>query len=200
MKKALALNAPVLLAAAIAAMSSNVKAATFAYNDSIFIGAADSVYKFSDGIGVTVRAFDANGAQKKLDKDFLFGMGVNAGVEGSGFLGLPILDLNMAVDGGEFLRFDFNKAVNLTGFHLWDMPFGSNQLSINGKTFSTAGTGPFASLGAVTSLTFRSISDDFRVKSLTVTSAVPAIPEPSTYALMLLGLAGVAAVASRKKA
>ncbi|MFN3618438.1 MAG: PEP-CTERM sorting domain-containing protein, partial [Aquabacterium sp.] len=123
-----------------------------------------------------------------------------AGVEGSGFLGLPILDLNMAVDGGEFLRFDFNKAVNLTGFHLWDMPFGSNQLSINGKTFSTGGTGPFASLGAVTSLTFRSISDDFRVKSLTVTSAVPAIPEPSTHALMLLGLAGVAAVASRKKA
>lgn len=200
MKKTMMVNIPVLMAAAMAALSPHVKAATFAYNDSIFIGAADSVYKFSDGIGVTVRAFDANGTQKKLDKDFLFGMGVNAGVEGSGFLGLPILDLNMAVDGGEFLRFDFNKAVNLTGFHLWDMPFGSNQLSINGKTFSTGGTGPFASLGAVTSLTFRSISDDFRVKSLTVTSAVPAIPEPSTYALMLLGLAGVAAVASRKKA
>lgn len=200
MKKTMIVNMPVLMAAAMAALSPHVKAATFAYNDSIFIGAADSVYKFSDGIGVTVRAFDANGAQKKLDKDFLFGLGVNAGVEGSGFLGLPILDLNMAVDGGEFLRFDFNKAVNLTGFHLWDMPFGSNQLSINGKTFSTGGTGPFASLGAVTSLTFRSISDDFRVKSLTVTSAVPAIPEPSTYALMLLGLAGVAAVASRKKA
>lgn len=200
MKKSMMVNVPVLMAAALAVLSSNVKAATFVYNDSIFIGAADSVYKFSDGIGVTVRAFDANGAQKKLDKDFLFGMGVNAGVEGSGFLGLPILDLNMAVDGGEFLRFDFNKAVNLTGFHLWDLPFGSNQLSINGKTFSTGGTGPFASLGAVTSLTFRSISDDFRVKSLTVTSAVPAIPEPSTYALMLLGLAGVAAVASRKKA
>lgn len=200
MKKTMIVNMPVLMAAAMAALSPHVKAATFAYNDSIFIGAADSVYKFSDGIGVTVRAFDANGTQKKLDKDFLFGMGVNAGVEGSGFLGLPILDLNMAVDGGEFLRFDFNKAVNLTGFHLWDMPFGSNQLSINGKTFSTGGTGPFASLGAVTSLTFRSISDDFRVKSLTVTSAVPAIPEPSTYALMLLGLAGVAAVASREKA
>lgn len=200
MEKTMMVNIPVLMAAAMAALSPHVKAATFAYNDSIFIGAADSVYKFSDGIGVTVRAFDANGAQKKLDKDFLFGLGVNAGVEGSGFLGLPILDLNMAVDGGEFLRFDFNKAVNLTGFHLWDMPFGSNQLSINGKTFSTGGTGPFASLGAVTSLTFRSISDDFRVKSLTVTSAVPAIPEPSTYALMLLGLAGVAAVASRKKA
>lgn len=200
MKKTMMVNMPVLMAAAMAALSPHVKAATFAYNDSIFIGAADSVYKFSDGIGVTVRAFDANGTQKKLDKDFLFGMGVNAGVEGSGFLGLPILDLNMAVDGGEFLRFDFNKAVNLTGFHLWDMPFGSNQLSINGKTFSTGGTGPFASLGAVTSLTFRSISDDFRVKSLTVTSAVPAIPEPSTYALMLLGLAGVATVASRKKA
>lgn len=200
MKKTMMVNMPVLMAAAMAVLSPHVKAATFAYNDSIFIGAADSVYKYSDGIGVTVRAFDANGTQKKLDKDFLFGLGVNAGVEGSGFLGLPILDLNMAVDGGEFLRFDFNKAVNLTGFHLWDMPFGSNQLSINGKTFSTGGTGPFASLGAVTSLTFRSISDDFRVKSLTVTSAVPAIPEPSTYALMLLGLAGVAAVASRKKA
>ena len=154
MKKSMMVNMPVLMAAAMATLSPHVKAATFAYNDSIFIGAADSVYKFSDGIGVTVRAFDANGAQKKLDKDFLFGLGVNAGVEGSGFLGLPILDLNMAVDGGEFLRFDFNKAVNLTGFHLWDMPFGSNQLSINGKTFSTGGTGPFASLGAVTSLTF----------------------------------------------
>ncbi len=200
MRKSLALNTPLLLAAAIAAFSSNVKAATFVYNDSVFIGAADSIYKLSDGIGVTVRAFDANGAQKKLDKDFLFGIGVKAGLEGRGFLGIPIYDLNTAVDGGESLRFDFNKAVNLTGFHLWDMPFGSNQLSINGRTFSTGGTGPFASLGAVTSLTFRSISDDFRVKSLTVTSAVPAIPEPSTYALMLLGLVGVAAVASRKKA
>lgn len=109
------------------------------------------------------------------------------------------------IGNGESLTFTFSQAVNLLNLKLaeWDLAdhatltWGSNTLNLTGSGVISTQT---LSLSGVTgtsfTLTGTSLLTTFKLNGVTAT---PAVPEPATYALMGLGLAGLAAARRLRK-
>lgn len=102
-----------------------------------------------------------------------------------------------------------NGVGTLTNFYLWDIGSitgattvagaGTYTTNISGLSITTNGFNKFVTSLGLLNLGKSALSGvtDFGTITSTIT-AVPAIPEPSTYALMGLGLAGMGLVARRR--
>lgn len=153
----------------------------------------------SGGIGLTVTAKQSNGSAAQVANRW-----DGLGVSGSSFLGIP--DAGEIVSG-ESLILTFNKVVTLTGLQLslWDRLIDDATLTVGSKTIDL---GASSSSGLVVNeFSFSNLSGtqfvikgnglltSFRLAGVTVN----AVPEPSTWALMGLGLAGLAFARARRR-
>ncbi len=122
------------------------------------------------------------------------GLGVSTGL-----LDLP------GIGDKEAVTLTFSQAVNLTNLKLaeWDLSdkatlsWAGGSVNLAGDALvATTGNEPLSNVvGSVFTLTGTGALTTFRLNAVTAT----AVPEASTYALMGLGLAGIAAVRRRQK-
>ncbi|MBI2734117.1 MAG: PEP-CTERM sorting domain-containing protein [Aquabacterium sp.] len=159
-------------------------------------------------LGVTIRAYNGSGQQIDVDKRW-DGIGAT-----SGFLEPGEVNSSLFANPGEKLVLSFNKAVKLGSlrFSMWENDYlfnkfdhatvswagGSKLLSTNNdnglilKTFD---------MGNVVSNTFTIQATgnltSFRLAGINAVAAP--VPEPTTYALMGLGLVGLALVKRRRQ-
>lgn len=149
------------------------------------------------GIGLTVTAKKSNGNAAQIANRW-DGLGVISG----GFLEAS------EITSGESLILTFNKTVNLTGlqFSAWEGLLDDAALTVGSKTIDLGSMSASGLL--VKELSFSNLSGtqfiikgeglltSFRLAGVTVN----AVPEPGTWALMGLGLAGLAALRARRRA
>ena len=163
------------------------------------ISSTSTAPSFTEGtITLTARGYNASNQQKSV-------------IEGLGGLGVSssFLDIGTVADG-EYLTLTFNQQVKLTSltFSSWldgvdkaVLSWGSNSL-----TLTNSNNGLLSSvfdLTGVTGTTFKlQASGSLTSFKLDELCAVPvtAVPEPSTYALMGLGLAGIGFASRRRRA
>lgn len=181
--------AAVVLAATLPAMA---QAADFDLSGGSLLGNTTGTATFSSGgIGLNITA---NSGGSALDVVLLSnGVGVKTNA-----LDLP------GIGNGEFLTLTFSQAVNLSSLRLaeWDLPDRAT-LSWAGGSVNLVGDGIVSTdtealsnvVGKVFTLQGTTVLSTFRLNGLT---AVAAVPEPSTYALMGLGLVGIAAMRRRR--
>jgi hypothetical protein len=198
-----------LAIAALAPISAHASANTFQFygNGPLTDEVSVAPTYIAGDLGVTIRAFDTTGKSLSLAirRDGLgaYGGGLDAG-EVDSLLGGPV----------EYLELTFNKEVKLNalGFSLWEnglfgpidqatLSWGNQSLALGTnndsgllvKTFSW--TGSAVPVGTVFKITSLGNLSAFRLAGIGATSA--AVPEPTTFLLMGLGLAGVAFTARR---
>lgn len=191
---ALALTVPLM------AQATTNNTVVFAF-DQLFQTTSSAPTYVAGGLGVTVRGYDSDNHQELVSIG-VGGLGVDSTFLDSGTVSSGLLD-----NPGEYLTLTFNQQVTLTKltFSYWEDGFDKATLSWNGSTLQLGSNNSgflvdTFNLSGVTGTTFKiqatGITSSFKLAGL---SAVPAIPEPSTYALMGLGLVGIA-LASRRKA
>jgi hypothetical protein len=168
----------------------------------LFDGVSTAPNFTSGSLGLTVTALKSNGAAAQV-ADRWDGLGVVSGT----------LFEASEITTGESIVLTFNQTVNLTSlqFSYWENPFlgiGGDDATLTGggKVFDLGKTSNTSS-GVLNVFSFSNLSGNkftikadggsFRLAGVTV---APAIPEPSTYALMGLGLACMAFVARRRQA
>ena len=196
------IKSPILaaIALAVAALSVSANATTINLGSSL-IDTVSAAPSFSNGsLGVTIRG-ESNGSALDVAMNSS-GVGYDSGLLDPG-------ELNSSVGNnpGDFITFTFNQAVNLTGLTMtgWENGFdkailswGTNSIALNNSSSILTLKDTF-DLSGVTGTTFKlqavGAVSAFRLYSL---NATPAVPEASTYALMGLGLVGIAAVRRRR--
>lgn len=204
---------PALMTLALAPLAAHatVPDSTFQfYFEGPFFDEVSTAPTFVSGdLGVTIRAFKADGSQIEVDKRW-DGIGASSGFLDPGELTSTIFD---AGDKGEYLTLTFNRAVQISSlrFSMWEnglfdsfdhasVSWGSTSASLGNKNDNGLLLKTFSLSGAVgTTFKIQATGDfsSFRLAGINAT-AVP-VPEPTTYALMGLGLAGVALAKRRRQ-
>lgn len=193
--------AAIALAAAALSVSANATVNTINLGSSL-IDTVSAAPSFSNGsLGVTIRG-ESNGSALDVSMNS-FGVGYD------GVLDPGELNSSLGNNPGDFITFTFNQAVNLTGLTMtgWENGFdkailswGTNSIALNNSGSILALKDTF-DLSGVTGTTFKlqatGLFAAFRLYGLDATP-VAAVPEASTYALMGLGLVGIAAVRRRR--
>lgn len=198
------IKSPILAAIALAAaaLSATAQATTINLGSSL-IDTVSAAPSFSNGsLGVTIRG-ESNGSALDVAMNS-FGVGYDGGFGDPGELNSSLLN-----NPGDFITFTFNQAVNLTGLTMTGwlngtdkaiLSWGTNSIALNNSGSILALKDTF-DLSGVTGTTFKlqatGLLTSFRLYGLNATP-VAAVPEASTYALMGLGLVGIAAVRRRR--
>ncbi|TAK98146.1 MAG: PEP-CTERM sorting domain-containing protein [Aquabacterium sp.] len=182
----------------------------FYFEGPVFDQVSTSPNFTSGSLSLAVTAFTSNGKQALVDSRW-----DGLGVVTNSLLDFGEVNSSLFDSPGDYLVLTFNKKVNLTGlrFSMWENDYlfdsfdhatltsGSTKINLGGlnndnglliKSFNLSNvTGSSFVIQATGNLS------SFRLAGVNATAAVP---EPSTYALMGLGLIGIGLTARRRKA